>query len=238
MENLIPVNYDSEQPTVSARDLHTGLGITDRFSRWFERMSAYGFNEGNDFTSVKSSTLVNNGAEREIIDYQISVDMAKQICMIQRSEKGRLYRQYFLDLEKAWNTPPFTKKGEHKNMNTEQIIELSRKGLELALANEEYDLTISETNAIRDCSRDKLDLITTPYYLGLQRGCVYKENCNTGYKKEIIMSNTVNKLPQEDTAKVRQKEELMQLFDSLDERRQRLVLVHIRALAGKGVTRL
>ena len=123
-------------------------------------------------------------------------------------------------------------------MNTEQIIELSRKGLELALANEEYDLTISETNAIRDCSRDKLDLVTTSYYLGLQRGCVYKENCNTGYKKEIIMSNTVNKLPQEDTAKVRQKEEIMQLFDSLDERRQRLVLVHIRALAGKGVTRL
>ena len=126
-----------------------------------------------------------------------------------------------------WNTPPFTKKGEHKNMNTEQIIELSRKGLELALANEEYDLTISETNAIRDCSRDKLDLVTTSYYLGLQRGCVYKENCNTGYK-----------LPQEDTAKARQKEELMQLFDFLDERRQRLVLVHIRALAGKGVTRL
>lgn len=123
-------------------------------------------------------------------------------------------------------------------MNTEQIIELSRKGLELALANEEYDLTVSETNAIRDCSRDKLDLVTTSYYLGLQRGCVYKENCNTSYKKEIIMSNTVNKLPQEDTAKARQKEELMQLFDSLDERRQRLVLVHIRALAGKGVTRL
>lgn len=46
-------------------------------------------------------------------------------------------------------------------MNTEQIIELSRKGLELALANEEYDLTVSETNAIRDCSRDKLDLVTT-----------------------------------------------------------------------------
>ena len=123
-------------------------------------------------------------------------------------------------------------------MNTEQIIELSRKGLELALANEEYDLTVSETNAIRDYSRDKLDLVTTSYYLGLQRGCVYKENCNTGYKKEIIMSNTVNKLPQEDTAKVRQKEEIMQLFDSLDERRQRIVLVHIRALAGKGVTRL
>ena len=105
MSELIPINYEGEQPTVSARELHTGLEITDRFSRWFERMSAYGFSEGNDFTSVKSSTLVNNGAEREITDYRISIDMAKQICMIQRSEKGRQYRQYFLDLEKAWNTP-------------------------------------------------------------------------------------------------------------------------------------
>lgn len=102
---MIPINYECEQPTVSARELYTGLEITDRFSRWFERMSTYGFSEGNDFTSVKSSTLVNNGAEREITDYRVSIDMAKQICMIQRSEKGRQYRQYFLDLEKAWNTP-------------------------------------------------------------------------------------------------------------------------------------
>lgn len=226
MENLIPVNYDSEQPTVSTRDLHEGLEINTDFRKWFPRMTEYGFTENVDWKRVyqKCPTL---GGAQNMVDYQISVDMAKQICIIQRSEKGRLYRQYFLDLEKAWNTPPFTKKGEHKNMNTEQIIELSRKGLELALANEEYDLTVSETNAIRDCSRDKLDLVTTSYYLGLQRGCVYKENCNT-----------VNKLLQEDAAKVRQKEELIQLFDSLDERRQRLVLVHIRALAGKGVTRL
>lgn len=104
-EQLIPINYSSEQPTVSARELYAGLEITDRFSRWFERMSTYGFAEGSDFTSVKSSTLVNNGAEREISDYQVSIDMAKQICMIQRSEKGRQYRQYFIDLEKAWNTP-------------------------------------------------------------------------------------------------------------------------------------
>lgn len=229
MENLIPVNYDAEQPTVSARELHAGLEIGTRFTDWFTRITRYGFEPNRDYKLVTQKRETNNPKNplTEYTDYQISVDMAKQICMIQRSEKGRLYRQYFLDLEKAWNTPPFTKKGEHKNMNTEQIIELSRKGLELALANEEYDLTVSETNAIRDCSRDKLDLVTTSYYLGLQRGCVYKENCNTGYK-----------LPQEDTAKVRQKEELMQLFDSLDERRQRLVLVHIRALAGKGATRL
>lgn len=188
MENLIPVNYDAEQPTVSARELHAGLEIGTRFTDWFTRITRYGFEPNRDYKLVTQKRETNNPKNplTEYTDYQISVDMAKQICMIQRSEKGRLYRQYFLDLEKAWNTPPFTKKGEHKNMNTEQIIELSRKGLELALANEEYDLTVSETNAIRDCSRDKLDLVTTSYYLGLQRGCVYKENCNTGYKKEII----------------------------------------------------
>ena len=136
-------------------------------------MNEYGFTENVDYKTCYPNMGNKNHGGQNMVDYQISVDMAKQICMIQRSEKGRLYRQYFLDLEKAWNAPPFTKKGEHKNMNTEQIIELSRKGLELALANEEYD-------------RDKLDLVTTSYYLGLQRGCVYKENCNTGYKKEII----------------------------------------------------
>ena len=184
MENLIPVNYDAEQPTVSARELYKKLNIGTKFTTWFERMKAYGFSEGNEFLPEVGETSEQGG--RPATDYQISIDMAKQICMIQRTPEGKLIRQYFIDLEKAWNTPPFTKKGEHKNMNTEQIIELSRKGLELALANEEYDLTVSETNAIRDYSRDKLDLVTTSYYLGLQRGCVYKENCNTGYKKEII----------------------------------------------------
>ena len=107
MENLIPVNYDSEQPTVSARDLHEGLGINTDFRKWFPRMTEYGFTENVDWKRVyqKCPTL---GGAQNMVDYQISVDMAKQICMIQRSEKGRLYRQYFLDLEKAWNTPPFT----------------------------------------------------------------------------------------------------------------------------------
>ena len=98
---LIPINYDAEQPTVSARDLHTGLEIKTAFKDWFPRMTAYGFEIGKDFCSKMSEST----GGRPATDYQISVDMAKQICMIQRSEKGRLYRQYFIDLEKAWNTP-------------------------------------------------------------------------------------------------------------------------------------
>ena len=104
MENLIPVNYDAEQPTVSARDLHGALGVSKRFSVWFE-VNSQGFAENEDFTSVLSSTVVNNGALRELQDYKLSVDMAKHICLMSRTEKGKLIRQYFIDLEKAWNTP-------------------------------------------------------------------------------------------------------------------------------------
>ncbi len=102
MNDLIKVNYDTEQPTVSARDLHTGLEISERFQSWFNRQLQYGFQENTDYVGCKE---FNTLAKQELQDYFISVDMAKQICMIQRTEKGRLYRQYFIDLEKAWNTP-------------------------------------------------------------------------------------------------------------------------------------
>ena len=68
-------------------------------------MTEYGFAENVDFTGVKSSTLVNNGAEIELQDYNLSVDMAKHICMVQKNEKAKRIRQYLIDLEKAWNTP-------------------------------------------------------------------------------------------------------------------------------------
>lgn len=104
MNELIPINYDGEQPTVSARELHKSLEISKRFSAWFETNSQ-GFVENEDFTSVLSGTVVNNGAHREIQDYSLSVDMAKHICLMSRTEKGKECRQYLIDLEKAWNTP-------------------------------------------------------------------------------------------------------------------------------------
>lgn len=108
MENLIPVNYDAEQPTVSARDLHESLNIKTKFNDWFSRMCEYGFQNGIDFNLLKIEQVQIEGVrkvKRDITDYQISVDMAKQICMIQRTPEGKQIRQYFLDLEKAWNTP-------------------------------------------------------------------------------------------------------------------------------------
>lgn len=101
MNGLLKINYGTEQPTVSARDLHEALEIKTAFKDWFPRMTEYGFEAGKDFSSEMSKST----GGRPAVDYQISIDMAKQICMIQRSEKGKQYRQYFIDLEKAWNTP-------------------------------------------------------------------------------------------------------------------------------------
>lgn len=105
MNELFNVTTNGDKLTLSARELHKELNVTDRFTRWFERMGEYGFEENIDFTSVKSSTLVNNGATRELQDYQITLDMAKEIAMLQRNEKGKEIRRKLIELEKAWNSP-------------------------------------------------------------------------------------------------------------------------------------
>lgn len=100
MNTFLTVNSDTQ--TVSARELHERLKINTRFNDWFPRMVEYGFSEGLDFYSKMSKT--ENGG-RPSKDYDISIDMAKQICMIQRTPEGKQCRQYLIDLEKAWNTP-------------------------------------------------------------------------------------------------------------------------------------
>lgn len=105
MNELFNVTTNGDKLTLSARELHKELNVTDRFTRWFERMGEYGFEENIDFTSVKSSTLVNNGATRELQDYRITLDMAKEIAMLQRNEKGKEIRRKLIELEKVWNSP-------------------------------------------------------------------------------------------------------------------------------------
>lgn len=104
MNELLKINYEAEQPTVSARDLHEALGVASRFSRWFDSNKEL-FVEGEDYNKCTSSTVVNNGARRELEDYSMSVLMAKHICLMSRTEKGKRCRDYLIDIEKAWNTP-------------------------------------------------------------------------------------------------------------------------------------
>jgi anti-repressor protein len=99
MNELTSFNFDTQ--TVSARELHEKLSINSNFTTWFNRMTEYGFTEGTDFfPKMEEST-----GGRPSTDYEISMDMAKEICMIQRTPEGKKVREYLLNLEKAWNTP-------------------------------------------------------------------------------------------------------------------------------------
>lgn len=99
MNELLKVDVDTQR--VSARELYERLAINSNFTTWFKRMCEYGFSEGLDFLPF----LEESTGGRPSTDYQINIDMAKHICMIQRTPEGKAVRQYLIDLEKAWNTP-------------------------------------------------------------------------------------------------------------------------------------
>ena len=101
MDELIRISYDSEHPTVNGRDLHDALQIKTAYKDWFPRMCEYGFFEGTDFCSFLSES----SGGRPAVNHQLTIDMAKQLCMIQRTEIGRKFRQYFIQVEEAWNSP-------------------------------------------------------------------------------------------------------------------------------------
>ena len=109
MNELIKVNYtESEQPTVSGRELHEALEVKTAYKDWFPRMCEYGFTEGEDFNPLIFEQVRTEGSRqvtREVTDHQLTIPMAKEICMIQRSEKGKQFRQYFIEIENRWNTP-------------------------------------------------------------------------------------------------------------------------------------
>ena len=105
MNELISVAYTNDRPTVSGRELHEKLGIKTRYNDWFLRMCEYGFEDGVDFGAITQKRVTAQGNETTFTDHQLTIDMAKQICMIQRTDEGRRYREYFLEVERKWNSP-------------------------------------------------------------------------------------------------------------------------------------
>ncbi len=101
MNELIRVNYDSERPTVLGRELHDMLGVDSNYTTWFNRMCEYGFTEGNDFLPI----LEKSSGGRPAVNHQLTIPMAKEICMLQRTERGKECRQYFIKIEEQWNSP-------------------------------------------------------------------------------------------------------------------------------------
>ena len=104
MNNLIKVTVENGQQLVSARELYKGLDLKKRFSAWVNQ-NFQDFIQNEDFTSVLSSTVVGNGAVKPIKDYAITIDMAKQLCMMSHTDQGKIYRKYFIELERKWNDP-------------------------------------------------------------------------------------------------------------------------------------
>ncbi len=102
MNELVKINYSGgDRPTVSGRELHRALQIKTAYKDWFPRMCEYGFAEGVDFSAILSEST----GGRPSTDHQLTINMAKELCMIQRSDIGKQVRQYFLQVEAAWNSP-------------------------------------------------------------------------------------------------------------------------------------
>ena len=160
MNDLITVNYETEQPTVSGRELHEALAIETPYHKWFPRMCEYGFSENEDFwTNLSEST-----GGRPSTNHQLTIPMAKEICMLQRNEKGKMFRQYFIKVEEAWNSPEMIMKRALEFAN-KRVEELKRQTLMLTETNShlssELDVYIKETSVWED--RAIINALTRAY---------------------------------------------------------------------------
>lgn len=105
MKDLIQIHYDNaDRPTVSGRELHEALEVKTAYKDWFPRMCEYGFSEGKDYCSFLSDRS-DGKAGKPRTDHQLTIPMAKELCMLQRTDKGKQMRQYFIAVEEQWNSP-------------------------------------------------------------------------------------------------------------------------------------
>lgn len=152
MNEIIKINYDSEQPTVLGRDLHKALEVKTAYKDWFPRMCDYGFEEGKDFCSFLSEST----GGRPSTDHQLTIPMAKEICMLQRSEKGKMFRQYFISIEEQWNTPDVVI-ARALLMTNKKLEELKNKNLLLKAENKALEAENTKKENIIQENQPKVD---------------------------------------------------------------------------------
>ena len=106
MNEIINVNLnDNQEPVVSGRQLHEALGVHSNYTTWFDRMTEYGFTENEDYVLLSNFGNQTGRGGHNKVDHIIKLDMAKEIAMIQRSDRGKQVRQYFIQIEKDFNSP-------------------------------------------------------------------------------------------------------------------------------------
>ena len=153
---LITVNEKGDIQTVSARELYEKLDLSERFSKWWDRFCSYGFEEGIDYFGGVYQKVQGNqyGGEQSLTDYAITIEMAKQICMLQRSEKGKQYREYFLQIEKAWNSPEMVMK-RALQIAQKQVEEMKIRLLEQKPKVDFYDCVTGSKDTVdmKECAK-------------------------------------------------------------------------------------
>ena len=142
MQELITVNYDNADfPTVSGRELHEALKIETRYNDWFKRMCEYGFTEGNDYYSILSNRS-DGLAGKPRADHALKISMAKELCMIQRTEIGKKIRQYFISVEEQWNSPEAIMARALKISNA-KLVTMQEEMKELESKNYQLETTVA-----------------------------------------------------------------------------------------------
>lgn len=143
MEELIKVQVENDRQLVSARELHKGLGLKKKFTDWVKQ-NFKGFEEGQDYTTSPKGHLVKsgNGTVRAYDDYLLTIDMAKELCMMSKTEKGKEVRKYFIEIERKWNDPQEVVKRGYailQNENTQLKIENKNLSIQLEESNKKAD---------------------------------------------------------------------------------------------------
>ena len=138
--NALVFITDTGEMKISGRKLHEFLEVKTAYKDWFPRMCEYGFIEGQDFNPLKIEQVHVEGdreVKRQIVDHNMTISMAKEICMIQRTDKGKEARQYFIQVEKDWNNPEMIMARALKMANT-KVQQLESK---VRLLKEKADYT-------------------------------------------------------------------------------------------------
>ena len=180
MNELIKIESKDGELLVSARDLHKGLildeGKSERFSQWFNRYLKYGFEENIDYMVCKKIYAANQyGGEKELEDYALKIDMAKEICMLQRSEKGRQCRKYFIECEKQLK---------------ENKLQLTRKEeVQLKLFSND---SMEVVNAHKELVQIEIQEATKPLYKEIN----HKEDVIVGLVENIDLSTKRQRIKQ------------------------------------------
>ena len=133
MKDLIPIKVENDQQLLSARDLHKGLGLKRQFTDWVKQ-NFKDFEENTDFVFTPQSVNMPNGGTKQIKDYFLTIDMAKQLCLMSRTEKGKQYRKYLIEVERKWNDPQeVVKRGYAILQNENTQLKLENKNLTVQL---------------------------------------------------------------------------------------------------------